>query len=252
MSTTQTNKEVIRQLYEECMNKRNMSLFKDLVSDDFTGPLGEKGPSGFQGQIEGLIKSFPDIQWKLEDLLGEGDKVAVRWRWQGTQTGPFRDIPATGAKIFNDGMAIFKLKEGKIVDAQVQTDRLGFLQALGAAPVNGAPPAAKQPHKDEVNFIDKFLVPPAAKEEFLERMSINRNFLKKLPGFIEDAAYQYTDDNGNLICVTIARWKNKEAVAKAKEAVQVEYKREGFDMAGMMKRLGIVIDRGIYMELVRD
>ena len=103
-----------------------------------------------------------------------------------------------------------------------------------------------------MNFIDKFLVPPAAKEEFLERMSINRKFLRQLPGFIEDAAYEYTDGNGNLVCVTIARWKNKEAVAKAKEAVQAEYKREGFDMAGMMKRLGIVIDRGIYIELVSD
>ncbi len=39
-------------------------------------------------------------------------------------------------------------------------------------------------------FIDKFLVPENAKQEFIERMNINRSFIKTLNGFNEDAAYE--------------------------------------------------------------
>jgi hypothetical protein len=100
-----------------------------------------------------------------------------------------------------------------------------------------------------VQFIDKFIVPAAAKQAFYERMTINRNFIKTLPGFIRDAAYERTDEEGNLICITIAVWANAEALNKAKEAVQAEYKKQGFNPAEMFKQLHIVIDRGVYNEI---
>ena len=106
----------------------------------------------------------------------------------------------------------------------------------------------KKAQKDQVNFIDKFFVPAAAIKEFKERVTINRVFIKKLPGFIEDAAYEYTDKDGNLIFITVALWQNSEALNKAKEAVQAEYKKEGFDAQAMFKRLGITADRGIYTQ----
>jgi hypothetical protein len=97
-------------------------------------------------------------------------------------------------------------------------------------------------------FIDKFLVPQNAKQEFIERLNINRNFIKKLPGFIQDAAYERTDEHGNLVLITIAVWENEAVLEKAKEAVQAEYKKQGFNLAEMMGRLHITIDRGIYKE----
>ena len=104
----------------------------------------------------------------------------------------------------------------------------------------------KKTDTQEQIFIDKFFVPKNAKQEFDERMNINRNFISKLPGFIEDNAYVRTDEHGDFICVTVAVWKNEEAIKKAKEAVQAEYKKQGFDMQAMLKRLSIVIDRGVY------
>lgn len=47
-------------------------------------------------------------------------------------------------------------------------------------------------------------------------MAINRDLIKNLPGFIEDAAYEYTDADGNLICVTIALWNTEQALNKGK------------------------------------
>jgi steroid delta-isomerase-like uncharacterized protein len=244
MSTIESNKEVVRKLYEEALNRGNLSLLQELIAPEFEGQQGVKGPAGFQVTIEPLIKAFPDIHYTVKDLVGEDDRVAIRWTWQGTQTAAFRNVPATGKTVSNDGIAVFVLKNGKIVSASLQTDRLGFLQGVGALPADLAPLAP--PAKEEVNFIDRFFVPAASIAEFNERVQVNRRLLKTLPGFISDAIYENKDEQGNLNCVTIARWANMEAVAKAKEAVQLEYKKEGFDMPAMMKRLSITLDRGMY------
>jgi heme-degrading monooxygenase HmoA len=97
-------------------------------------------------------------------------------------------------------------------------------------------------------FIDKFIVPEKSKQEFLERVRINRNFIKHLNGFIKDDAYERTDENGNLIYMTIAVWENEAVLKKAKETVQAEYKKEGFNISEMFERLNIVMDRNIYKE----
>ncbi len=249
MSAIQKNKEVIRQLIEESLNKRNTGLLQDLVSGDYVGAQGKKGPAAFEGTLVGLIKAVPDIQWKIEDLIGEVDKVVVRWKWHGTSTGQYNNFAATGKSITNTGIAIFEFKNGKIISSQVETDRLGFLQELDVLPVDLTLLQTRKTHKDQVRFIDKFFVPSSAKNEFYERTSINRNFIKNLPGFMDDAAYEYTDKDGNLICITVAVWENLQALNNAKEAVQVEYKKQGFNPAEFLKRSNIVADRGIYTEL---
>ena len=244
MSPIERNKGIVRKLYEESLNKGNLELLPDLFSAEYTGQQGEKGPAAFRATIEPLLKAVPDIHYTIKDLVAEDDKVMVNWTWQGTQTGRFRNTPATGKTISNDGMAVFVLKDGKIVGASIQTDRLGFLQSVGSLPTDLT--SLAPPQKGEINFIDKFFVPAAAIGEFHERMHINRNFIKTLPGFITDAAYERKDEDGNLICITVARWSSLEATGKAKEAVQEEYKKEGFDMPAMMQRLNITIDRGLY------
>lgn len=249
MYIAQNNKETVRKLYEELLNKRKLDALKDIISDDYAGFPGKKGVAGFEAPILQLIQAFPDIQWKILEQIGEDDKVMVKWEIEGTHINQFQYVAPTGKKVKGTGMGILEFREGKIVNTQVLTDRLGFLQELGVLPADLSTLSIKKAHNGQINFIDKFSVPPAAKKEFYERMNINRSFIKKLPGFITDAAYEYTDDNGNLICVTVAQWESKDAFNKAREAVQAEYKKEGFDAAAMFKRLNITADRGVYTAL---
>lgn len=95
-------------------------------------------------------------------------------------------------------------------------------------------------------FIDQFIVPAAAQHEFKERMKINRDFIKKIDGFIEDRAYERHDEQGNLICITTAIWQNEDVLQKAKEAVQQLYQQQGFDMKAMLQRLNISMERNTY------
>jgi len=247
--STQDNKEVVQKLHE-ALNKRNMEALKDFISEEYVGLSKKKGYVAFQEPLIPLFNAFPDIQWTVTEMIAEGDKVFVSWNWAGTHTGVFngiavKDIQATGAKVTNDGMAIYLFKDGKIISTKVMTDRLGFLQALQVLPTD----LNKRFSKDKINFIDKFLIPAAAIKEFRDRTKINRDFIRTLPGFVGDYAYEYTDTSGNLIYITIAGWETQEAITKAKEMVQAEYKRQGFNPEEMMKRLHIVLDRGIYKEL---
>lgn len=95
-------------------------------------------------------------------------------------------------------------------------------------------------------LIDKLIVPPKAVKEFITLLKFNRNFIKELPGFVEDQVYERSDEAGNLIVITIAVWESGDAIKKAKEAVQAEYQKQGFNLQDILKRLHITIDRGIY------
>jgi len=98
-------------------------------------------------------------------------------------------------------------------------------------------------------FIDRFLVPAEAKEEFLQRMKINRNFIKKLLGFIEDTAYEQIGGEGEFNYVTVAVWRDAEAIENAKREVFAMYQKQNFDMPAFLKRLNIKIDRAIYRKM---
>jgi heme-degrading monooxygenase HmoA len=98
-------------------------------------------------------------------------------------------------------------------------------------------------------FIDRFIVPQNAKLEFMERMAINRNYIKTLPGFIRDEAFESLDEAGNFLCITIAVWASGDAIKNAKALVQAEYQRQGFNLPAMLQRLEIRMERGLYHRL---
>jgi steroid delta-isomerase-like uncharacterized protein len=125
------NKEIISALYEQSLNKRNFSLLKDFISSDYPG-----GVAGFESNIIPLINAFPDVHWEIKELIAEENKVVIRWKLTGTHTGQFRNIAATGRKVTNTAMAIYEFKNGKIINTEVLTDRLGFLQELGVLPAD--------------------------------------------------------------------------------------------------------------------
>jgi steroid delta-isomerase-like uncharacterized protein len=132
--TTENNKAIVRKLVEDCLNTGELALLNMLVSDDYVGPTGQKGPAGFADTVRALRQAFPDIRWTIEDLFAAGDRVALRWQWQGTHEAPFRNFPASRKTLTNTAIAIFQLKDNRIVQGWVQTDQLGFLQQIGAVP----------------------------------------------------------------------------------------------------------------------
>ena len=84
-----------------------------------------------------LFAAFPDIQYTVEALLAEGDKVVVRWTARGTHTGELMGIPPTGKQVTVTGVNIGRVANGRIVEEWGEFDMMGMMQQLGVVPTPG-------------------------------------------------------------------------------------------------------------------
>lgn len=76
---------------------------------------------------EECITPFPDLQLPVEDIMAEGDKVVVRWAFSGTYTAFDKQVTQTGT-------TIYRIADGKVVEAWCACDMLGTVQQMGAIP----------------------------------------------------------------------------------------------------------------------
>lgn len=195
--TQESNKATVRKLYEEILNSGKLEMLNEIISEEYTGIRGEKGALGFSETVNSIRIGFPNIKWKIEELIADGDKVSVRWTWKGTNTGSFRGFPASNNEVIDNAIAVYEFSGGKIIKAWIQSDKLGFLQQIGILPEDLLEIAAK-PTKSRITFIDKFLVPKQSIEEFKKQMNYNREFIKTMPGYVSGEAFEQSDNDGNL------------------------------------------------------
>lgn len=119
------NKDLVRRLYEFHTNQRHFERLNEVLSSDFVNT--------YVTAVSTLVQGFPDVHFEVIQLIEEGDTVVVRWKWIGTHTGVFRGHAPTGKKVINDGVVIYTARDGKLISSWTLNDRLGVLQAIGAA-----------------------------------------------------------------------------------------------------------------------
>jgi steroid delta-isomerase-like uncharacterized protein len=136
--TAETNK-IVMSRFLEFINTASESLAQELISPDAIfhvpgSPQPMRGPAGYLAIIGMMRGGFPDIQWTVEEMVAEGDKVAARFTMRGTHQGTFFGVPPTGKKIAVQVMNIYRLSGGQFVEEHGQPDMLGLLQQIGAVP----------------------------------------------------------------------------------------------------------------------
>jgi steroid delta-isomerase-like uncharacterized protein len=77
------------------------------------------------------LTTFPDAHEEIRDLIAEGDKVAVRHGFSGTQRGPLGSYPPSDKRLESEYLAIYRLAGGKIVEIWAEWDNLSSLIQLG-------------------------------------------------------------------------------------------------------------------------
>jgi predicted ester cyclase len=145
LDTVEMNKALVRSLYEDCINGRDLDRLDTLIAPDFTGARGERGPREFRATIEAVLTGFPGVRFEVHDLIGEGDRVAVRWTFRAVHGGRFAGIQPSNAEVTQEGNVIYQLRNGRIVRAWLQADRLGVLQQIGVVPRAFADSAGQRP-----------------------------------------------------------------------------------------------------------
>lgn len=73
------------------------------------------GPADFKDARQQLLDTFPDLALTVEDMLAEGEKVAVRWSVNATHRGRGLGIPPTHRTVEFRGITWLEFKDGRIV-----------------------------------------------------------------------------------------------------------------------------------------
>ncbi len=121
---------------EEIWTKADTAAIDELCAADviFHYPGVEVAPNreGYKQAVTEALAPFANTNCAAEDMVAEGDKIAVRWSWSGTHKGEYMGIAPTGKRVTITGISILHIAGGKIVEEWNESDNLGFMTQLGA------------------------------------------------------------------------------------------------------------------------
>ena len=146
----ETNKAVVQRFYEEVWARGNVDFAKEVFADDYVrhdlrpAPAAP-GPRGQALIAEQFRDAFPDLEWRVDLVLGDGDLVAARWTASGTHSGAWGDVAPTGRRATFSGVNIFRFgDDGKVAEIWNHRDDLGLMEQLGAPVFAAAPTSATE------------------------------------------------------------------------------------------------------------
>jgi steroid delta-isomerase-like uncharacterized protein len=130
------NRDIARR-FIQIWGDGDLGLIEELAHPDIVVtypilPRTIKGSRLFRRIMEGFRSSFPDSTLAVEEDLAEGDRVAVRWTFRGTQEGRLLSYPGTGRAVTWTGITIYEIVEGKVIRETGEEDFAGFLRQIGA------------------------------------------------------------------------------------------------------------------------
>ena len=132
-TTKSENIEVINIVFSEIWSKGNVDLIDQLFAENFVGHFPEGTVHGREGLRAGVIahrSSFPDWTEEIADTIADRDRVVVRFISRGTNLGEFLNNPPTGNRVEISEVAIFKLKNGLVIEQWVYPDILSLQRQL--------------------------------------------------------------------------------------------------------------------------
>lgn len=97
--------------------------------------------------------------------------------------------------------------------------------------------------------VDRFVVPETARNTFLERILIIRDFLETQPGCLFNRIAESRNEDETLSMMTIVEWRDRQAMAAAREKAKAFYEETGFAPKAFMAELGIEPDFGLFEDI---
>ena len=137
---SEANKQLMRRWFEEVWNQRKESAIDEMFAAHGKGHHFPEtggtfhGPDEFKPVHRIFCSAFPDLRVTVDEVIGEGNNVAVRWTAIMTHTGEGLGFPATGAKVTLPGSSFAVIESGKMIEAWNFIDMGHLYKQLGAQP----------------------------------------------------------------------------------------------------------------------
>ena len=139
MTSITENKNKMK-LFEKMINSADDKLADELIDANasFYTPASPDplyGGQGYLSVVHWMRKGFSDVQWQLDEMVAEGNIVAVKWTCSGTHDGEFLGTEPTGNSFSTSVMNFYYFNEqGKIINDVAAEGRIGILRGIGLCP----------------------------------------------------------------------------------------------------------------------
>lgn len=127
-STVDENKAVVRK-HIEAFNERDRKGVRSCFAAD-AKPHGLELDEFLEAEF-GYLQPFPDHYYEINDVFGEGDRVAIHWTFIGTHEGEWLDHDPTHERVEIEGINLARVENGEIVDYTGTWDVHELLDAIG-------------------------------------------------------------------------------------------------------------------------
>jgi steroid delta-isomerase-like uncharacterized protein len=111
------NKAVAMRVFDEIFNQGKFQVADEIYAPDFQnhGLHQSVDLKTDQDAVRAEKKAFPDLQMSVQEIVAEGDKLAVLWTFHGTHTGAgYEGLPPTGTPVEVRGITIWRIVDGRI------------------------------------------------------------------------------------------------------------------------------------------
>ena len=126
------NKAVVRNYIERVWNQHDYSAIDENIKVDYIqhSPNVPPGRDGVKDFFKMVNSAFSEVQFTVEDMIAEGDKVVWRWTLRGQHTGTFQGLPPTGKDFTFSGISILRLEDVKFAELWAGQDMMGLMAQL--------------------------------------------------------------------------------------------------------------------------
>lgn len=139
LSGDSAQKRLALQIFEDVISRGDLTAADALIAPDFVDHFAiQRGASpgleGFKLGLEMIRGAFPDWRSEVEDIVEEGDRVALRWRVSGTHLGVFLGFEGSGKAIQMEEAGVMRFADGKLVEMWRVADEVALMRQLGLIP----------------------------------------------------------------------------------------------------------------------
>jgi steroid delta-isomerase-like uncharacterized protein len=138
-AATERNAAIVRRTFDEIINQEDKAVIDEvyaadvIIHDPFTGMT--QGTAAMHNLLGLFDAAFPHHRVTVEAIVSQGDLVSVLHTHTATNTGAFLGMPPTGKTVVVNGVELFRLRDGKIVEFWRKDDDVSLLMQLGMLPM---------------------------------------------------------------------------------------------------------------------
>jgi|GraSoi2013_100cm_1033763.scaffolds.fasta_scaffold42698_3 predicted ester cyclase len=124
MQQEEHNKAIVRGVLESIFNREDLSVFES-----------HPGLGDLKKNSSVVRAAFPDLRFRIEQQVAEGDLVATHAWISGTQTGSLFGLPPSGKHLEFQGVSVARVVNDQIVQYNSEVGWIGVLMQLGVLPL---------------------------------------------------------------------------------------------------------------------